>query len=606
MSIQQYQSQIQALPLVQQYNQLLAQNQQRQGDPAFIAQMQQLAQRIQADPQYQAITTQAQQFQQQQMQGGGQGMGGSVGDMAMRDPSGAFSTGGQAQTQGAQNQFTEQEIREFLTANPDLTDVEIAQLMDQYGVTTSQIARASGQPMDEATRRYSAARAQYNPLTGLIGTEQALTQGLASARQDINQGTAQARQDIQAGTAGAERLLREGYQEGTYNQLAKLGEAEALMREAYGAGTEEFRRAESMAANAIGSANDSALAELVRGRQDIQSGTDQAVRTLGQGQQFFQPYVDTGRQALGVQSALSGAQGQQAFDQAYVESPYIRFLQEQGDRSVTRNAAALGGLGGGNVMKELTRFGQGLAGQGIQQQIGNLQNLSTMGMQGADASARMSAAQAEAQRAAGGQLANQSNIAAQQRANTGASLANVFGQTGANIGALNQSLGREGAQMYANAGTNLLGFAGDMSRAAASNTYGSGLNLGNAAQSQGNLLGSYNIQGGNLLAGARESAGNSLANALAGFSTNMGNLAQNQGQGVSNVYGTSGTQLATILQQAGLSQADIARIMAQSQASTAQTGSGQFAGLPGLPGTQEQSGFIGRTSQGIGTALAGL
>ena len=591
MSIEQYQSQIEALPLVRQYRQLIAQNPTRMGDPAFAAQMQQLEQQITSDPQYQAIASQAQQFQQQQMQGGGQ-----------PTLEGVAPT----QSQGAQNQFAEQEIREFLTANPDLTDVEIAQLMDQFGVTTSQIARASGETMEDATRRYSAARAQYNPLTGLIGAEQALNQGLTSARQDITQGSAQARQDIQAGTTGAEALLREGYQEGTYNQLAKLGEAERLMREAYGAGAEEFRRAENLATGAIGSANDSALAELVQGRQDIQGGTDQAVRTLGQGQQFFQPYVDAGSQALGVQSALSGAQGQGAFDQAYVESPYIRFLQEQGDRSVTRNAAALGGLGGGNVQRELTRFGQGLAGQGIQQQIGNLQNLSSMGMQGADASARMMAAQAQAQQAAGGQLANQSNIAAQQRANTGASLANVFGQTGANIGALNQSLGREGAGMYANAGTNLLGFAGDMSRAAASNAYGSGLNLGNVAQNQGNVLGSYNVQGGNLLAGARTDAGNSLANALAGFSTNMGNLAQNQGQGISNVYGTSGNQLATILQQAGLSQADIARIMAQSQASTAQTGSGQFAGLPGLPGTQEQSGFIGRTSQGIGTALAGL
>jgi hypothetical protein len=503
-------------------------------------------------------------------------------------------------------EFTEDDIRQFLLANPDLTDLEIAQLMDQYGITVPQIARASGETMDDATRRYSAARAQYNPLTGLIGAEQAVSQGLTGARQDITQGVNQARQDITAGTQGAEALLREGYQEGTYNQLAKLGEAESLMREAYGAGTEEFRRAESMAVNALNRSNDSALAALVQGRADIQGGTDQAVRTLGQGQQYFQPYIDSGRQALGVQSALSGAQGQQAFDQAYVESPYMRFLQEQGDRSVTRNAAALGGLGGGNVMKELTRFGQGLAGQGLQQQIGNLQNLSSMGMSGATGAANLSAAQAEAQRAAGGQLAGQSNIAAQQQANTGASLANVFGQTGANIGALNQSLGREGAQMYANAGTNLLGFAGDMSRAAAGNTYGAGANLGNAALQGGQTLGSYNLNAGNLLAGYRTDAGNSLANALAGFSTNMGNLANQQGQGVSNVYGTSGSQLATILQQAGLSQADISRIMAQSQASTAQTGSGQFAGLPSIPGTQEQQGFMGRNSQGIGTMLAGL
>jgi hypothetical protein len=124
-------------------------------------------------------------------QSGQQGIADSVGDMAMRDPSGAFSTGGQAAV--AQPQFTDQEVRDFLVSNPDLTDVEIAQLMDQNGVTTSQIARASGTTMDEATRRYANARSQYNPMTGLIGTEQAINQGTGIAaninRAGVNQAT---------------------------------------------------------------------------------------------------------------------------------------------------------------------------------------------------------------------------------------------------------------------------------------------------------------------------------------------------------------------------------------------------------------------------------
>jgi hypothetical protein len=89
----------------------------------------------------------------------------------------------------------------------------------------------------------------------------------------------------------------------------------------------------------------------------------------------------------------------------------------------------------------------------------------------------------------------------------------------------------------------------------------------------------------------------------------MGNLANQQGQGVSNVYGASGSQLATILQQAGLSQADISRIIAQSQASTAQTGSGQFAGLPGVPGVSQTQGILGGIGQlagGVGTAIGGM
>ena len=51
---------------------------------------------------------------------------------------------------------------------------------------------------------------------------------------------------------------------------------------------------------------------------------------------------------------------------------------------VTRNAAALGGLGGGNVQKELTRLGQDLASTQLQNQIANLAALSRQGFQGAN------------------------------------------------------------------------------------------------------------------------------------------------------------------------------------------------------------------------------
>ena len=101
------------------------------------------------------------------------------------------------------------------------------------------------------------------------------------------------------------------------------------------------------------------------------------------GQQLFQKAADgagafspAGLQAQQLQSALSGAQGQEAFNQALINSPIQKFLQEQGQQAVVNQAAATGGVGGGAVQQELQRVGQGIAGQHLQQQIQNLHALS--------------------------------------------------------------------------------------------------------------------------------------------------------------------------------------------------------------------------------------
>lgn len=86
---------------------------------------------------------------------------------------------------------------------------------------------------------------------------------------------------------------------------------------------------------------------------------------LAQTEEEFAPFL--GQEAglsLQRQQAFSGALGQESQAQAFQqfqESPGVQFLREQGLRGVETSAAVTGGLGGGQRLRELTRFSQGLA-----------------------------------------------------------------------------------------------------------------------------------------------------------------------------------------------------------------------------------------------------
>ena len=63
----------------------------------------------------------------------------------------------------------------------------------------------------------------------------------------------------------------------------------------------------------------------------------------------------------------------------FQESPGQRYLREQTERGVLRNAAAVGGLGGGNVLKALQANAAGLAAQDFQNQFNRLANVANRG-----------------------------------------------------------------------------------------------------------------------------------------------------------------------------------------------------------------------------------
>jgi hypothetical protein len=292
-------------------------------------------------------------------------------------------------------QVTDYELQAYFANNPNTPDSQVYALMKQAGVSPEQVSRAIGMPLDQAQARYREARAEATPI-GLVGAEEAIETGLTDATATLRGAETSSRSDIDAAL-------------GRINQL-------------YGINIDDLRAAGTQASS------------------QINTGFDEA-------RGYFQPFQQGGTTAFNQQLALSGALGQDAFNQARQESPYEQFLFEQGMRGNLAGAAATGGLGGGNVQRELTRFGQGLASQGLQQQIGNLNQLSGMGMQGSQALSGLATGRAGAlgdiTLGTAGNIAGQRENMAAYEGQAGMGRANIGQSTGQNIAQMQYGTGQD-------------------------------------------------------------------------------------------------------------------------------------------------------------------
>lgn len=114
-------------------------------------------------------------------------------------------------------------------------------------------------------------------------------------------------------------------------------------------------------------------------------------REFGVAQQAITPYVNAGQQALGGQQTLLGLNGndaQQSAITALQNSPAFTSLYNQGTDAILQNAAATGGLRGGNIengqlTNSLPGFGSSLLATVIQNQLSGLGGLSGMGQSAA-------------------------------------------------------------------------------------------------------------------------------------------------------------------------------------------------------------------------------
>ena len=211
----------------------------------------------------------------------------------------------------------------------------------------------------------------------------------------------------------------------------------------------------------LSGAEDALQRGFMGGVAGIEAGMNQAANTLS-------PYTQGGGKAFDLQSALSGALGPQAQQQAfanYNESPEVAYQRQQGEKAILRNAAATGGLGGGNVQQALQRHAIGLAQQDYGNSFNRLGTLSGMGQNSANLlgglQANAGSKVADMAYGTGGQQASYRTRAGEQIANNaqntsgalsglinqqGQDLSNIIGQSGQQLSQLLASYGITDAQ----------------------------------------------------------------------------------------------------------------------------------------------------------------
>jgi hypothetical protein len=121
-----------------------------------------------------------------------------------------------------------------------------------------------------------------------------------------------------------------------------------------------------------------------------------------------QPYVQAGPGALQAMQGLAGLRGageQQAAINQIQQSAQFQEMARQGEQGILQNAAATGGLRGGNVQAALAQFRPALLSQLIESQYGKLAGLTSLGSTSAENLLRLGQASAAGTAAAGQQSA---------------------------------------------------------------------------------------------------------------------------------------------------------------------------------------------------------
>ncbi len=201
--------------------------------------------------------------------------------------------------------------------------------------------------------------------------------------------------------------------------------------------------------------------------------------------------IPQGQQANSLQAAYSGAMGAPAQQQAFANftaSPGQEWLRQQAEQGTLRNAAAIGGLGGGNVRQELQRQAMGLAQQDFQNQFNNLGTVADRGYQSSNALAnygtQLNGAKAGYAYGAGQDIAN-------NRAATTSALSDLYSGYVGNLSSLLTSAGSS----QANSNQSLANLLANLATGSQSN-YVNANQLPNTTQSAGNLGGIGQLLGG--------------------------------------------------------------------------------------------------------------
>lgn len=128
-----------------------------------------------------------------------------------------------------------------------------------------------------------------------------------------------------------------------------------------------------------------------------QAAIDEQKRQFDAIVKLLSPYVNTGTSAVGAQADILGLNGNAASMKAInnlQNSPIFQGIAQQGENAILQNAAATGGLRGGNTQAALAQYRPALLQNYLQQHFSNLGSLSSLGQ--ASAAGQASAGQASA------------------------------------------------------------------------------------------------------------------------------------------------------------------------------------------------------------------
>lgn len=415
---------------------------------------------------------------------------------------------------------------------------------------------------------------------GLSGAESALEQARFNAAQDITQGREAARQDLTQSSLRGERGLVDSFEQAREQFRQSNLQSGRDIEQAAGTAQDRLTQAQRDSDSLLRQGQTQQLNLLRGGQRDMQraltSGYEDAISAEGAGYDAarqdlnnalqsaqgirastgsLSPYSNAGAQATELELALSGAAGPEAQAEAYAnfqESPGQKFLRERQEQSLLRNAAATGGLQGGNVLTALQEQAQGIASQDLQRQVANLQSISGRGLQAAGqiGSLKTQAGMARGQTSANinsklADLSQRTGMSESQlRRGLGEKLAAMQGQfMGAESqlrqGTQNQQLAgiRDTAGNLANIDMQTAGQVAGLDQATADRLYQS-------LQQQGLSTNQINQVLGANLAGVETSAASQLANNQMQTGGVIGNMRMSTGQQLAGMAGQTGQQQA--------------------------------------------------------------
>lgn len=148
--------------------------------------------------------------------------------------------------------------------------------------------------------------------------------------------------------------------------------------------------------------------------------------------------ADGGFQTVeGVTSPYAGMTGEQAQEAAIAkisESPLLQELIKQGEQAILQQAAATGGLRGGNVQGALAQYRPQMLQKAIDEQYARLGSLSGSGLTATQQLPNMSNIGSMPQSGAGEYLSRMGDISAAQQIASGQSAADLYGDIAGGLG----------------------------------------------------------------------------------------------------------------------------------------------------------------------------